>query len=127
MCWDNGSGAINLNHVGTTLIGNHTVRNNVVIAGSGRATVSVGGASPVIQRNSWQLFPGGLAPGMADFADVDTNRAMAAVRRNDGGLPETWFMRPLPASRLVDAGIALPGDQISGGGPDLGARETPGW
>ncbi len=127
VCWDNAGGAINLNHVGVTLAGNHTVRNNVAIAGSGRATVSIGGSAPVIRNNSWQLFTGTGVATLADFFDADSARALLAPRRDDGGLGEDWFMRPAPSGRLVDRGVVIDGDFSSGAAPDLGAREAPAW
>ena len=127
VCWDNAGGAINLNHVGVTLVGNHAVRNNVALAGTGRATVSIGGSAPVVQNNSWQLFTGTSAAALADFFNSDSARALLAPRRDDGGLAEDWFMRPAPTGRLVDRGVAIQGDAWAGSAPDLGAREAATW
>ncbi len=127
VCWDNAGGAINLNHVGVTLVGNHTVRNNVAIAGSGRSTVSIGGSAPMVQRNSWQLFTGAGVATLADFRESDGSATMAEARREDGALPESWFMRPVAGGRLVDAGVLISGDPREGALPDLGAREAPAW
>lgn len=127
VCWSNAGGAINLNHVGVTLVGNHTVRNNVAIAGTGSATVSIGGTAPVRQNNSWQLFTGGSVLTLADFVESDGTAAMNAARRDDGGLPEGWFMRPAPGGRVVDRGMVIAGDPMVGTAPDLGAREAPAW
>lgn len=127
VCRDNAGGAINLNHVGVTLVGNHAVRNNVAIAGAGRATVSIGGSAQVVQSNSWQLFPGTSAITLADFFDSDSARALLAPRRDDGGLAEDWFMRPSPTGRLVDRGVAIQDATWAGAAPDLGAREAPTW
>lgn len=127
VCWDNASGAINLNHVGVALVGNHTVRNNVAIAGTGKANVSIGGSAPVAQNNAWQLLTGANAATLADFSDSDTAAALAAPRRDDGALPEDWFMLPPIGGRLADRGVVIVGDPLIGPAPDLGARETPAW
>jgi Right handed beta helix region len=127
VCWNNASGALNLNHVGVTLVGNHTVRNNVAIAGTGKSTVSIGGTAPTIQNNSWQLLTGANAATLADFLDSDIATWMSAPRRDDGGLPDGPFMRPVPAGRLVDLGLAISGDPFSGLAPDLGAHESATW
>jgi len=49
-----------------------------------------------------------------------------APRRDDGSLPETPYLRPVPAGRLVDKGANL-GNSFNGAAPDLGAFETPVW
>jgi hypothetical protein len=49
-----------------------------------------------------------------------------APRRDDGGLPEVPFLRPVPTGRLVNKGIDL-GEPYSGSAPDLGAFETSEW
>jgi hypothetical protein len=127
VCWDNPGGALNLNHVGVTLVGKHTVRNNVAIAGTGSATVSVGGTAPVLQNNAWQLFTGTSAAKLTDFIDTDATAAMNAARRADGGLPEDFFMRPVFGSRFIDRGVAITGDTWLGTAADLGAYEAPAW
>ncbi len=127
VCWDNASGVLNLNHVGVTLVGKHTVRNNVGIAGTGSTTVSIGGTAPVVQNNAWQLFTGTSVAKLTDFIDTDATAAMNAPRRADGGLPEDLFMRPVFASRFIDRGVAIPGDTWLGAAPDLGAYEAPAW
>jgi hypothetical protein len=127
VCWDNPGGALNLNHVGVTLVGKHTVRNNVAIAGTGSATVSVGGTAPVLQNNAWQLFTGTSVAKLTDFIDSNGTAAMNAARREDGGLPEDFFMRPVFGSRLIDRGVAITGDTWLGSAPDLGAYEAPAW
>jgi hypothetical protein len=127
VCWDNPGGVLNLNHVGVTLVGKHTVRNNVGIAGTGSTTVSVGGTAPVVQNNGWQLFTGTSVAKLTDFIDSNGTAAMNAARREDGGLPEDFFMRPVFGSRLIDRGVAITGDTWLGSAPDLGAYEAPAW
>ena len=121
--WNNGSGAINLNHLGSqygTLQSSHVVRNNVAIG-----SVAIGGTAtyPAVQQsNTWQVLPD---VNTNDFLSTDYTWAMAP-RRDDGGLPETPFLRPVPAGRLVDQGVNL-GSPFNGSAPDLGAYETTVW
>ncbi|MGH7992176.1 MAG: right-handed parallel beta-helix repeat-containing protein [Limisphaerales bacterium] len=121
--WNNGSGAINLNHLGSqygTLQSSHVVRNNVAIG-----AVAIGGTAtyPAVQwSNTWQVLPD---VNTNDFLSTDYTWAMAP-RRDDGSLPETPFLRPVPGGRLVDEGANL-GNPFNGAAPDLGAFETPVW
>jgi len=121
--WNNGSGAINLNHLGSqygTLQSSHVVRNNVAIG-----AVAIGGTNataPLELSNTWQVLPD-VNPN--DFLSTDYTWAMGP-RRDDGSLPETPFLRPVPAGRLVDQGAKL-GNPFNGTAPDLGAFETPIW
>ncbi|MFO1476254.1 MAG: right-handed parallel beta-helix repeat-containing protein [Verrucomicrobiota bacterium] len=92
-----------------------------------RNNYSVDGAvwytnSSVQLGNSW-LVLGSTSTG--DVLSSDVNFAQAA-RRDDGGLPETPFFRPVPGGQLVDRGSDY-GDPYSGGAPDIGAFETPAW
>lgn len=121
--WNNGGGAINLNHLGSqygALQSSHVVRNNVAIG-----TVSMGGTAtyPSIQMsNTWQVLTG---VNTNDFLSTDYTWALTP-RRDDGGLPETPFLRPVPGGRLVDKGVNL-GRPFNGSAPDLGAYETSTW
>jgi Pel9A-like, right handed beta helix region len=121
--WNNGSGAINLNHLGSqygTLQSSHVVRNNVAIG-----AVTIGGTTtyPSIQiSNTWQVLPD---VNTNDFLSTDYSWAMAP-RRDDGSLPDTPFMKPVPEGRLVDKGADI-GGPYSGSAPDLGAYESPAW
>jgi hypothetical protein len=122
--YNNGSGAINLNHLGSqygVLQSSHTLTNNAAIG-----TVSIGSTAtyPSIERsNTWQVL---TDVNISDF--LSTNYAAFAMspRRDDGGLPETPFMRPVPCGRLVDKG-ATNGIPFAGSAPDLGAFETMTW
>ena len=113
--WANGSANINLNH-GTLTQGVHVLRNNLSIAG----TVSVQ-SSATQTTNSWQL----ITAAVSDVLSTDESLALAA-RRDDGGLPETQFLRPAPGGRLMDRGTNI-GTTYFGSAPDLGAYETPTW
>jgi len=121
--WNNGSGAINLNHLGSqygTLQSSHVVRNNVAI---GSVTIGSTATYPSIQMsNTWQVLSN---VNTNDFLSTDFTWAMAP-RRDDGGLPENPFLRPVPAGRLVDKGVNL-GGPFNGSAPDLGAFETSAW
>jgi pectate disaccharide-lyase len=123
--WNNGSGAINLTHLGSqygTLQSSNLLRNNVAIG-----TVSVGTTPtyPSIQRsNTWNIL---TTVDTNDFLSVDYNTWAMLPRRDDGGLPETPFMRPVPTGRLVDKGTNFPGSTYVGSHPDLGAYETVTW
>ncbi len=121
--WNNGSGAINLNHLGSqygVLQSSHVVRNNVAIG-----SVAIGSTTtyPSIQMsNTWQVL---TDVNTNDFLSTDSSWAMAP-RRDDGGLPENPFLRPVPGGRLVDKGANL-GNAFNGAAPDLGAYETSVW
>lgn len=115
--WGNGSRNFNFNH-GATTQGVHQLRNNLSINGS--VTVQ---SSAIQQNNSWQVYPGGIAA--SDFLSVDAALALTP-RRDDGGLPETPFLRPVPGGRLVDKGVNI-GEPFAGSAPDLGAFESPVW
>jgi Pel9A-like, right handed beta helix region len=120
--WNNASGAINLNHLGSqygALQSSHVVRNNVAI---GTVTISDSPFPSIQMSNTWQVL-----------ADVNTNDFLStdyawalAPRRDDGGLPENPFARPVPTGRLVDKGANF-GDPHVGPAPDLGAYETTTW
>jgi hypothetical protein len=124
--WNNRSSAINLNHLGAqygTLQSSHVLSNNAAIG-----TVSIGstGTYPSIQRsNTWQVL---TDVNTSDFLNTDSapyTWAMAP-RRDDGGLPENPFLRPVPTGRLVDKGL-INGSPFAGSAPDLGAFETATW
>ncbi len=120
--WNNGSGAINLNHLNTggPLQSSHVLRNNAAIG-----AISIGSTPtyPSIQlSNTWQVLPD---VNTGDFLSTDYTWAMAP-RRDDGSLPETPFLRPVPGGRLLDLGVILD-RPFSGSAPDLGAFESPVW
>jgi hypothetical protein len=116
--WANGGRNFNLNHP-TNLIP-HVVRNNLSLAGGSSDAFN---SSSLLTNNSWLV----LSP------DADTNDVLSvdesialAPRRDDGGLPEGPFLRPVPGGRLVNQGVNL-GAPYSGTAPDLGAFESPEW
>jgi hypothetical protein len=117
--WSNRSRNFNLKHGTNTTP--HAVRNNVSMFGG---TADAFTNTTILVSNSWQMaFSPAL--GTNDFLSMDTSWAVAP-RRDDGGLPETPFMRPVPGGRLVDKGADL-GAPFSGSAPDLGAYETLVW
>jgi hypothetical protein len=99
----------------------HVVRNNISFTdGSSTNSFTSGTLST---NNSWQVLSS--AAGTNDFLSVDAAFAVAP-RRDDGGLPETPFIRPVPGGRLVDQGVYI-GNPFTGSAPDLGAYETTTW
>jgi pectate lyase-like protein len=117
--WANGvlSGHnINLDH-GAVTQGMHVVRNNVSIAGT--TDFAVGS---LLTNNSWQVVS---SPGVGDVLSTIESLAQAP-RRDDGGLPEVPFLRPIPRGRFVNKGVNF-GAPFVGIAPDLGAFETTEW
>lgn len=98
----------------------HVVRNNISIATGNTDSFTSGTLST---NNSWQVVS--PAVDTTDFLSVDASFAIAP-RRDDGGLPETPFFRPVPGGRLVDKGVSV-GMPYVGSAPDLGAYETTTW
>jgi hypothetical protein len=117
--WANRGRNFNLSH-GTNATP-HVVRNNLSIAGG---SADLFRSDSILASNSWQVI---LSPaaGTNDVLSVEAAFALAP-RRDDGGLPETPFLRPAPRGRLVDKGAEL-GSPFSGAAPDLGAFESPEW
>jgi hypothetical protein len=116
--WNNGTNNFQLDHPSTSMP--HIVRNNLAI---GTATNRIRAGS-VQLSNSWQIaFTPAL--GTNDFLSLDDSWAMAP-RRDDGGLPEVPFLRPVPGGRVIDKGANL-GAPFSGSAPDVGAFETLAW
>jgi hypothetical protein len=72
--------------------------------------------------NTWQVLS---TVNTNDFLGTDYSWALAP-RRDDGGLPENPFLRPVPTGRLVNKGMDL-GSPFVGSAPDLGAYETTMW
>lgn len=116
--WANLAANYNLKHGANTNA--HVIRNNISFAG-GRSDAFTSGS--LLTNNSWQVVS--PAVNTNDFLSVDDAFALAP-RRDDGSLPETPFLRPVPAGRLVDKGVNL-GTPFSGSAPDLGAYETSVW
>ncbi len=98
----------------------HVIRNNVSISGKGSDSFTTGS---LLTNNSWTV----LSPVAStnDVLSVDFSLA-TGPRRDDGGLPELPFLRPVPTGRLVNQGTKT-GDNFTGSAPDLGAYETPLW
>jgi hypothetical protein len=117
--WANGtiSGRnFDMNH-GPVTVGFHVLRNNLSIVG----TIATN-STAVQVSNSWSVV---TSPSTSDVLSTDQAYALFP-RRDDGGLPETPFLRPVPNGRLVNKGANI-GNPFNGSGPDLGAFETPQW
>jgi hypothetical protein len=114
--WGNLVYNFNLNH-GGVVTSIHVLRNNLSLGG----TVQVQ-ANAVQLSNSWQIV---TSASTNDVLSIDTSFAQAQ-RRDDGSLPETPFLRPIPGGRLIDRGTDL-GSAFFGTAPDLGAFESPAW
>jgi hypothetical protein len=116
--WNNPSYNFSLNHPNTSTP--HIVRNNLAV-GTGVNDVRAGS---VLLSNSWQIV---VSPafGTNDFLSTDTKWA-EAPRRDDGGLPEVPFLRPIPSGRIEDKGVNV-GDPYFGAAPDLGAYDSLVW
>jgi hypothetical protein len=116
--WGNGVRNFNLNH-GTNLTP-HLVRNNLSIAGASSDSFRSG---TLATNNSWQILASTATTN--DVLSVDYSLA-TGPRRDDGGLPELPFLRPVPTGRLVNRG-ATTGGAYTGTTPELGAYESPEW
>jgi hypothetical protein len=116
--WGNLGANFNLKHGANTNA--HVVRNNVSLAG-GSSDVFTAGS--LLTNNSWQVVS--PAVNTNDFLSLDDSFVLAP-RRDDGGLPETPFLRPVPTGRLVNKGTNI-GSPFVGSAPDLGAYETTTW
>jgi hypothetical protein len=120
--WANGGANFNLNHDATNapMVGVHVVRNSLSIAGHSSDSFRSGS---LLTNNSWQV----LSPVAStnDILSIDSSLALGP-RRDDGSLPETPFLRPIPTGRLVNNGV-LNGLPYIGAAPDLGAYETSEW
>lgn len=114
--WANGSRNYHLSH--GTNITPHVLCNNLSIA---PGTPDGFTSGTLATNNSWQV----LSPdaSTSDVLSVDTALALSP-RQADGSLPVVNFLRPVPAGRLVDAGVEV-GLQYNGAAPDLGAMESP--
>ena len=99
----------------------HVVRNNLSFAGGQGDTFRAG---TIFTNNSWQVISSPGA-GTNDLLSVDVSAAMAP-RRDDGGLPDVPFLRPVPGRRLIDKGVYR-GETFQGVAPDIGAFEAPEW
>jgi len=98
----------------------HVVRNNISLAGAKSDSFTTGS---LLTNNSWQI----VSPAMTTNDLLSINTALALLPRKDNGdLPDSPFLRPLPDGRLVDKGVKI-GESYSGSAPDLGAHETPTW
>ncbi|MCX7983819.1 MAG: T9SS type A sorting domain-containing protein [Bacteroidetes bacterium] len=91
-----------------------TIKNSLVLGNYGKIW-----ASAIQQKNSWLApFTGAT---ISDFVSVDTI-GMRGPRKPDGSLPELPFMRLVPTSQFVDAGVEV-GLPYVGLAPDIGCFE----
>lgn len=70
----------------------------------------------------WAQGAAGLSVSPADFISLN-DAGMLGPRQADGSLPETDFLRLVPGSALVDAGVDV-GLPFHGRAPDIGPRES---
>jgi hypothetical protein len=117
--WANLAKNFNLNH-GTNPVP-HIVRNNLSFTGGQSDSFRAG---TIFTNNSWQVIFSPSA-GTNDLLSVDVSAALAP-RRDDGGLPDAPFLRPVPGGRLVDKGVYR-GEVFQGAAPEVGAFEAPAW
>jgi hypothetical protein len=116
--WGNHAANFQLNHGTNTTP--HVIRNNLSFAGSSGDSFRSGS---LMTNNSWQVLS--PAAGSGDVLSVDYSLA-TAPRRDDGGLPEIPFLRPVPTGRLVNTGVKI-GDPFTGAAPEIGVFETSEW
>ncbi|HSU56111.1 MAG TPA: right-handed parallel beta-helix repeat-containing protein [Candidatus Dormibacteraeota bacterium] len=117
--WANAKKNFYLNHLTNTTP--HVVRNNISFLPGQSDTFYAG---TIFTNNSWQLISS-PAVGTNDFLSVDVTLAQAP-RRDDGGLPDVPFLRPVPTGRLINRGVYT-GDTYQGSAPELGPFEAPSW
>jgi hypothetical protein len=116
--WANGSRNFALNHGTNTTP--HVVRNNISF---GAVSSDQFRAGTLLTNNSWQVISPAVNTG--DVLSINTTLPVLP-RRDDGAQPETPFLRPTPAGRLINKGTNI-GEPFFGSAPDLGAFETPEW
>ena len=116
--WSNFGVNFNLNHGVNT--NSHVLRNNLSFAGHGSDSFRTGS---LLTNNGWQVLS--PAPGTGDVLSVDYSLA-TGPRRDDGGLPDISFMRPIPTGRLVNQGVNY-GNPFIGSAPEIGVFESPEW
>ena len=93
----------------------HLLTNNISFAGTNSDTFYSGVTS---SHNTWN----GIPADAGDFLSLDDTIARGP-RQADGSLPESDFLKLVPGSNLIDAGIDV-GLPYNGAAPDLGAFET---
>jgi hypothetical protein len=114
--WANGDSNFQLTHGTNTAP--HVLRNNLSIAGGKPDAFRPGS---LMTNNSWQAVSPPASTN--DLLNTDPGLALAP-RSEDGSLPQTPFLRPVPGGRLADKGLDL-GNPFAGAAPDLGAFESP--
>lgn len=105
----------NINFSTTNYAATLTIKNTISLGNIG----SLFGASTDITNNSWQ---NGVSASNADFVSVDIS-LLKSPRKSDGSLPDVDYLKLVPGSDLINAGIDV-GLPYNGLSPDLGAFES---
>jgi hypothetical protein len=109
------SNAANINFSSSNIAAKLTIKNTISLGNTGELEAT----ATDISNNSWQA---GLAASDEDFASVDTS-LLKAPRKPDGSLPDIDYLRLVPGSDLLNAGIDV-GVPFEGTAPDLGPFES---
>ena len=120
--WANGGANFALNHNSGHGNQSHVVRNCISMAPGTNSDAFTSNTTRL--SNSWQVVTSPFV-NSNDFVSVDASQLIAS-RQADGSLPVITFVNPVPAGRLVDKGVIIPGESYNGSAPDLGAFETSG-
>ena len=108
----------NINFSSTNIANSLTIKNTVSLSGVSGGD-SYNATTTNITNNSWQ---NGLIANAADFYSLDM-ALLTSPRNADGSLPDIDFMKLVPGSDLIDAGVDV-GLPYNGIAPDLGYYET---
>ncbi|MFM1877272.1 MAG: hypothetical protein RLZZ241_138 [Bacteroidota bacterium] len=112
--YDNG---INFGFGSTNPVQTLKIKNSISL--SGKSNDGFNATTTDITNNSWQ---NNLTADAADFESLNIG-LLTGPRKADGSLPDVAFMRLVPGSDLIDAGVNI-GKPFTGGAPDLGAFEN---
>lgn len=96
----------------------HIIKNNLSLnpRSSGRHIINVNQTLCEISNNS--VLPVDLLVTESDFVSMDESQ-LTAPRKADGSLPDIDFLKPIPGSPLIDAGVNV-GLPYKGKSPNLG-------
>lgn len=97
----------------------HIMSNNLGYAAADIEITNIDKSACTLKNNYFDL---NLAITDSDFLSLDES-FLTALRKSDGSLPETPFLRLNPSSNLIDAGIDI-GFPFKGKNPDLGCFES---
>ena len=112
--YDNG---VNFGFGSTNPVNTLKIKNSISL--SGKSNDGFNAATTDITNNSWQ---DNLTADASDFVNL-TVSLLTSPRKADGSLPDIDFMRLVPGSDLIDAGVNV-GMSFTGAAPDLGAFEN---